>query len=101
MVDFPSSPTIGQQYTTPNGVTYVWDGVKWTTSGSAGPAMPVAMNDNRIINGDFRIDQRNNGASGTAIGVYTVDRWFIRQSQAGKLGGGERDPSVRVWVCTI
>jgi hypothetical protein len=27
----------------------------------------VPMGDNRIINGDFRIDQRNNGASGTAI----------------------------------
>ena len=26
--------------------------------------------DNRIINGDMRIDQRNNGASGTAVGLY-------------------------------
>ena len=32
------------------------------------------IGDNRIINGDMRIDQRNNGASGTASG-YTVDRW--------------------------
>ena len=36
--------------------------------------LPVAMNDNRIINGDMRIDQRNNGATGTANG-YPVDRW--------------------------
>ena len=84
MIDFPSSPTTGQQYTTSNGVTYVWDGVKWTTSGSAGPAMPLAMNDNRIINGDFRIDQRNNGASGTAAGVYTVDRWQYGAAQLNK-----------------
>ena len=34
----------------------------------------VPMGDNRLINGDMRIDQRNNGASGTATG-YTVDRW--------------------------
>ena len=30
----------------------------------------VPMGDNRIINGDMRIDQRNNGASGTASGLY-------------------------------
>ena len=41
--------------------------------------------DNRIINGDCRIDQRNNnGASGTANG-YTVDRWFYSGVQASKL----------------
>src|SRR5580765_8475245 len=34
----------------------------------------TAIGDNRLINGDMRIDQRNNGASGTASG-YTVDRW--------------------------
>ena len=38
---------------------------------------------NRIINGDMRIDQRNNGASGTAI-TYTVDRWAYVGSQASK-----------------
>jgi hypothetical protein len=39
-------------------------------------ALPVAMNDNRLINGDMRIDQRHNGASGTATAAaYTVDRW--------------------------
>jgi hypothetical protein len=46
-------------------------------------ALPVAMNDNRIINGDMRIDQRNNGAAGTAIG-YTVDRWVYTATQAAK-----------------
>ena len=44
----------------------------------------VPLNDNRIINGDMRIDQRNNGASGTANG-YTVDRWQYVGSQASKL----------------
>jgi hypothetical protein len=41
-------------------------------------------NSNRIINGDMRIDQRNNGASGTAIGAYTVDRWVYNSNQAAK-----------------
>jgi hypothetical protein len=41
------------------------------------------IGDNRIINGDMRIDQRNNGASGTAVG-YTIDRWAYSASQASK-----------------
>ena len=39
---------------------------------------------NRIINGDMTIDQRNNGASGTAINGYTVDRWAYAATQASK-----------------
>ena len=39
---------------------------------------------NKIFNGDCRIDQRNNGSSGTATGVYTVDRWYYFASQASK-----------------
>jgi hypothetical protein len=47
------------------------------------PLPSQAMGDNRLINGDMRIDQRNNGASGTAgtaAGVYTVDRWIFNSS---------------------
>ena len=43
----------------------------------------VPICDNRIINGDMRIDQRNNGANGSASG-YTVDRWQYFGAQAGK-----------------
>lgn len=42
---------------------------------------------NRIINGDMRIDQRNNGASvtmSTAI-VYTVDRWWSFEDTDGTM----------------
>lgn len=39
--------------------------------------------DNRLINGDMLIDQRNNGASGTAAG-YTVDRWQYATTQANR-----------------
>lgn len=39
--------------------------------------------DNRIINGDMRIDQRNNGASGTAAG-YTIDRWLYSATQVSR-----------------
>jgi len=43
----------------------------------------IPMGDNRLINGDMRIDQRNNGASGT-VGGYTVDRWGFANTVAGK-----------------
>ena len=40
---------------------------------------------NRIINGGMVIDQRNAGASVTPTdGTYTLDRWFARQTTAGK-----------------
>jgi hypothetical protein len=34
MIDFPASPTVGQSFTAA-GVTWIWDGAKWTASGSA------------------------------------------------------------------
>ena len=34
---FPSQPqTVGTPYEAPNGVTYIWDGVKWNASGTPG-----------------------------------------------------------------
>ena len=83
-IDFPSSPTTGQSVTV-GGVTWIFDGVKWTTSGSAGPALPLAMNDNRIINGDMRIDQRGGGAAGVQGVAYVVDRWQLQSSIAAKI----------------
>ena len=82
MIDFPASPTIGQQFTAA-GVTWTWDGAKWLPSGLS-PLVVPGINDNRIINGDMRIDQRNNGASGTGT-TYTVDRWSYTATQASKL----------------
>jgi hypothetical protein len=32
-LNFPSSPTIGEQYVAPNGITYTWDGETWTAAG--------------------------------------------------------------------
>ena len=43
--------------------------------------------DNRIINGDMRIDQRNNGASGTSS-PYTIDCWQFNATQASKFTWG-------------
>jgi hypothetical protein len=59
---------------------------KLVTTAWFGSHLPVTKeNSNRIINGDMRIDQRNNGAAGTANAtVYAVDRWIYQGSQASK-----------------
>ena len=111
MIDFPASPNVGQQFTAA-GVNWTWDGFKWTATGLNTPYLPLSggtltgpltlasnpvnaldavtkqyadqfAGANRIINGDMRIDQRNNGASGTAVG-YTVDRWQYVGTQTTK-----------------
>ena len=46
------------------------------------------IGDNRIINGDMRIDQRNGGVTGTTSNIYTVDRWYYNASLAGKVSWG-------------
>ena len=52
------------------------------SSGTIVPASSYLRN--RIINGDMRIDQRNAGASSTAINVYTVDRWIFGATQSSR-----------------
>jgi hypothetical protein len=42
-LDFPSSPTIGQQYAGSNGTTYTWDGKVWAAAG--GVATGIAGGD--------------------------------------------------------
>jgi hypothetical protein len=35
-LDFPNSPTVGQQFTASNSATYNWDGAVWTLAGPTG-----------------------------------------------------------------
>ena len=88
MLDFPASPIPGQQFSAA-GVVWIWDGAKWLPSGLT-PTVAPGINSNRIINGDMRIDQRWNGASGTATG-YTIDRWVYNATQTSK-GTWQRQP---------
>ena len=69
--------------TTLGGVKVDGTSIKAATDGTISTVL-VPMGDNRIINGDMRIDQRNGGASGTATNVYTVDRWGFGASETGK-----------------
>jgi len=92
---FPDAPTDGQLYGRQDiAGTLGWAAVSSEFLPLTGGTMtglltvpelsaPQAMGDNRLINGDMRIDQRNNGASGTVVG-YTVDRWYYSASIAAQ-----------------
>jgi hypothetical protein len=34
-VDFPNAPKLNQRFDAPNGVTYTWDGIKWSLNVSS------------------------------------------------------------------
>jgi hypothetical protein len=71
--------------TTPlaDGIAAIGTSVAFARADHVHPLPLQALGDNRIINGDMRIDQRNAGAQGTAS-QYTVDRWNYNATQAGK-----------------
>jgi len=48
-----------------------------------------AAGKNKFINGDTVVDQRNSGATSTASGTYTVDRFEFNASQATKFTWGQ------------
>ena len=57
---------------------------------TAAQVASVVIGDNRIINGDMRIDQRNNGASGGAVpNGYWIDRWSYTSNVAGLINTGQ------------
>ena len=82
MIDFPASPTIGQVFTS-GAQSWTYDGTKWLPSGLSLIVAP-GINDNRIINGDMRIDQR--GAA--RAGRRTVTRLIAGNSMRSQTGKG-------------
>jgi hypothetical protein len=69
----------------PNGVAAVGTSAAYARADHVhpAPAPDSYAHENRIINGDMRIDQRNNGVGGQAAG-YTCDRWKYNASLAAK-----------------
>jgi hypothetical protein len=113
-LDFPASPTVGSTFSSGGRVWQwdgaKWVAASTSGSGflplsggtmtgpivlSADPAAAlqpatkqyvdaVRIGENRIINGDMWVDQRNNGASSTGTGIYTCDKWIYGTNQANK-----------------
>jgi len=74
-LDFPTSPTNGQQFTSPDGVIWSWDGAKWI---SASPGTTIGYGNvgrNLIHNSMFNVVQRGYGP--WTAGGYTADRWTV------------------------
>ena len=67
-----------------NGTAAAGTAPTWARADHVHPTDARIIGESRIINGDMGRDQRNNGASGTAIG-YTVDRWTYFGTQASKV----------------
>ena len=68
-----------------DGIVAVGTGTTFARADHVHPTDTHAIGDNRIINGDMRIDQRGvaSGAGGTVTG-YTVDRWRYDATQTPK-----------------
>jgi hypothetical protein len=68
----------------PSGAAAVGVGTTYARADHVHPS-DAYPHDNRIINGDMRIDQRNAGAATTPVGgAYVIDRWAAGLTQAGK-----------------
>ena len=66
-IDFPATPTIGQQFVAGNGVTYQWDGTKWFAVG--GGSTPTATNVPTVAQvGDVAINVVNQFFNGPNTG---------------------------------
>lgn len=67
-----------------NGVSILGSGDLVVSGGGGGGGLTGFRN--RIINGDMRIDQRNNGVAVTPTGsVFLLDRWSVALAAASKL----------------
>ena len=64
-----------------DGTAAVGTGTTWARADHVHPTDARIIGDNRIINGDMRIDQRNNGASGNGDCFYG-DRWAYNSNLA-------------------
>ena len=81
-VDFPSSPTVGQTFTS-GGVVWMWDGVKWTSTGAAtGLYLPITggtLTGDLILNRDAQV----------ALGAATKEQVDAKLSLAGVTNGSD------------
>jgi hypothetical protein len=80
MIDFPSSPTLGQVFNSGTGTIYTWDGVAWNLTTQTN----TADRRNRIVNGAMQISQENGTTAVTANG-FPVDQWKLGVSSSSSV----------------
>jgi hypothetical protein len=65
---------------------------------------PLSGTRNRFVNGDMRIDQRNNGAAQlfiAGVGAYSVDRWVVFSTGANVTGQQVQGPTANQYRYAI
>lgn len=80
--DFPSSPTVGQQFSPVAGTTYTYNGYAWALSVVLGAGQ---LKKNYIINGAMRISQENGATAVNPISAlpYPVDMFGVNSGTTG------------------
>ena len=70
-LNFPASPAQGDQYLAPTGITYVWDGQKWTTLTFAPVGGTGLAYDEGVWTPTLAFGGSSSGIAGTYQGLYT------------------------------
>jgi hypothetical protein len=95
MMDFPSSPSVGQTFNSGSGAIYVWDGVAWSIATSQ---TATALQNNLIVNSNMMISQENGATAVTAVGAYPVDQWIHQSSGLTGAAGQQLNQFNQYWV---
>jgi hypothetical protein len=70
--DFPNSPTTNQTVVAPNGATFVWDGVKWTTGTGPTPGLFLPLSGGEVTGDLLAKNLSMNPGGGATIPAYPV-----------------------------
>jgi phage baseplate assembly protein gpV len=86
-LNFPNEPTLNESFSS-GGVTYIWDGVKWTSKGAT-TGLPVVPdeNGNVVITGTLTV----NGASITGNSITVSDISATSADLSGDLTAANAD----------
>ena len=81
-IDMPATPANPSTYKASNGVTYVWDGQKWSATGSGDISSGISVGVNAPASPDV-----GNLWYNTSDGIMYV--WYVDASQSAALGEGQ------------
>lgn len=88
MFDFPNSPTLNQEVTSPGGVTWIWDGTVWNIK------KPIVIPDAPADGTDYvrnnnvwvrRSLKQKQNAGGVSVNTFVVPTWASRVKLVARL----------------
>lgn len=89
-LNFPNTPAPNEEYKATNGVTYVWDGAKWTARGTE-TGLPLLPDEdgNVVITGTLTV----NGTTITGNSLTVTDITGVSADISGSVTAGSGDIS--------